>query len=914
MSEKLVVIDAFSHLYQFFFAIKGLTGPDGEPVNAVYGFARMLRKLMDEYRPDYMAVAFDAPGELERRKTYPEYKAGRTPMPDSLVRQIPLVHELLDVHGIPRIQEEGQEADDLLGSIARMASEQGVDTIIVTTDKDAEQLIDEHVSVLHVHKDREIMLDPEALKETKGLEPWQVVEMMALAGDSTDNIPGVPGIGPKTAQKLIAQFGSVENLYTHLDEVSSDKMRQKLVDHRENVELSEKLVRLNTTAPVHTNLDECRTGTGDPEEIKRFYKALGFASLLPRDNPKHGATARQTTMFGSEPEAPSELQGIADLDTDYKAITDMHSLHRLVETLRGLEAVSVDLETTSLQPRDAEIVGVALSWEPHQGVYVATAAPDGEPHCPVDEAMEALRPVLEAAVPGKMGQNLKYDIAVLKNYGIELGGIICDSMVASYLLTPATRGHGLDALSARYLGYKPVPIERLIGEKRGKQKRMDEVPVGKVAPYACEDADLALLLCRRLRPDLRERHLEELFERMELPLVPVLADMEWTGVKVDVQELAALSADFAEELTQLERDIHSEAGAEFNINSPKQLSEVLFEKLELPAPRGARRTTGYSTAVDVLEGLRDEHAIVEHVLRHRELTKLKSTYADALAEAVNPRTGRVHASFNQTVTATGRLSSSDPNLQNIPVRTALGRRIRSAFVPIEDDMSILGADYSQVELRIMAHCSGDETLRRAFEEDRDIHRFVAAQVYDVPEEDVSDDMRQHAKAVNFGIIYGLSAYGLSKQIGITVPEAEEFIAGYFRRYPRVKRFIGETVSRARQQGYVETLAGRRRVIEGIRSTGASRSAAERIAVNTVVQGTAADLIKLAMIEIHRGLPSVSKRARMLMQIHDELVFEAPDEELDDVRRFVIEKMTGALNLEVKLRVETSTGKNWAEAK
>ncbi|MCK4283016.1 MAG: DNA polymerase I [Candidatus Brocadiae bacterium] len=912
MPETLFAVDAYAHIYQFFYAIKGLTGPDGEPVNAVYGFARMLENLRRDYGADYLVVAFDGPGKLVRSEVYEQYKANRPPMPEPLQRQIPVIRELLEVQGIPQLSAEGHEADDVLAAVAKQAARKGINTVIVTTDKDAEQLIDERTSVLHIHKDRELLLGPEELIELKGVEPWQVIEVMSLAGDPTDNVPGVPGIGPKTALKLIQQFGSVENLYANLDQVKSESLRQKLLDHREDMELAADLVRLNPEIPVELDLQQCRTGKVDPAELQQFYEALGFRSFR-RDTARPTAEAGQTALFGQEAEPEVRLDTLESLEKDYSTVTGLEALGKLVETLSRQETIAVDLETTSLQPRAARIVGFAFAWRPHQAVYVATGGPPREVFCPLEEAIAALRPILESESPGKVGQNLKYDMAVLKNYGVELNGLRCDSMVASYLLHPASRSHGLDALARRHLNYSTVKIAEVIG-KGSKQVTMDAVPIEKVAPYACEDADVALQLSKLLTGQLQEQGLWELFTRLELPLVPVLAEMEWVGVKVDTGQLADISKEFEAKLAELAKEVFREAGREFNLNSPQQLSKVLFEELRLPAPAGGRRKTGYSTASDVLTGLKDRYPIASHVLEHRELSKLKSTYADTLMEMVNANTGRVHTSFNQTVTATGRLSSSDPNLQNIPVRTPLGRRIRRAFVAGAQDMSLLGADYSQVELRILAHCSADPTLCEAFEQDRDIHRFVAAQVNDVPEDDVTDQMRQQAKSVNFGIIYGLSPYGLSRQIGVAVPEAERFIRSYFERYPEVKHFIGKTIDQARRDGCVRTLAGRKRTIEGIEATGAARSAAERIAVNTVIQGSAADLIKLAMIEIHRGLPAVSSRAQMLIQIHDELVFEVPDAEMDRVRSFVTEKMTNALKLTVPLKVHTAAAKNWADAK
>ncbi|MCD6416713.1 MAG: DNA polymerase I [Planctomycetes bacterium] len=908
MPEKLFIIDAFAHIYQFYYAIKGLTGPDGEPVNALYGFARMIRDIRQQYDPDYLAVAFDSRGELVRHKEYPDYKANREPMPEALQRQIPLIEQFLDVQNIPCLTSEGHEADDVLATLARRAAEKDIRTVIVTTDKDAEQLIDERTSILHIHKSKEQILDAQTLKEIKGIRPEQVVDVMALAGDSADNVPGVRGVGPKTALKLIAQFGALSNLYENLDQVPSDSLREKLRQHKDDAEMAYRLVQLNSNVPLKFDWADLRDGPPDRAAVDRFYSAMGFQSLRS-GSPVPPSGGRQASLFTEQGPHGS----IETVDKDYRAVTSLEALPALAERLRGEKRVAVDLETTSLQPRDARIVGIALSWAPHQGVYVATDGPEGSQLCPIDQALEVLRPILEGESPRKVGQNLKYDIAVLKNYGIELGGIGCDSMVASYLLEPAGRSHGLNALARRYLSYEPVKIEQLIGAG-ADQRTMAAVPVGQVTPYACEDADLALQLCELLLLQLEEQGMADLLRELELPLVPVLAAMEWTGIKVDTAELSAMSVEFADKLAELEQRIHAEAGETFNVNSPKQLSAVLFEKMQLPRPRGGKRTTGYSTAVEVLQDLKAEHPIAKHLLEYRELKKLKSTYADALLGIVHPRTGRVHASFNQTITATGRLSSSAPNLQNIPVRTPLGRRIRAAFVPGEDGMSLLSADYSQVELRIMAHCSGDSGLRRAFEEGRDIHRFVAAQVGGVPEQQVTASMRQQAKAVNFGIIYGLSPYGLSRQIGVPVAQAERFISQYFKRYPKVKEFIGRTIAKARQDGFVKTLAGRRRRIEGLRGRGAVRGAAERIAINTVMQGSAADLIKKAMISIHAGLPSVSPRSHMLLQIHDELVFETPDEDLEKVREFVRKEMCGAFELDVPLKVDTAAGKNWAEAK
>jgi len=574
MPEALFIIDAFAHIYQFFYAIRGLTGPDGEPVNAVYGLARMIESLRQKYRPDYMAVAFDGPGELVRRELYEDYKAGRPPMPDDLSRQLPLIHEMLEALGVPEVSAEGYEADDVLAAAARQANAQGIETVIVTTDKDAEQLIDEQTRVLHIHKDREELLDPEALKELKGIEPGQVVDVMSLAGDSTDNVPGVPGIGPKTALKLIRQFGSVEGLYADLDRVESEKTRQTLAEHRDDVELSARLVTLRSDIGLDLDLGACRTDNADPGRARAFYKALGFRSLLGQAPPAPAPGGQQGALFAGETPADQELATLDSVETDYSTVATLDELERLLGTLRDLDEVSVDLETTSLEPRKARIVGFSFSWEPHQAVYVPTGGPPGARVCPLKEAVELLRPVLEAKRPAKLGQNLKYDMAVLKNYGVELGGLACDSMVASYLLRPAARTHNLDDLARRHLAYETIKIGRLL-DNLGKDGTMDQVPLENVAPYACEDADVALQLCRTLSGQLREEDLWELFNRLELPLVPVLAAMEWTGVTIDQEQLDAISTEFAERLQDLERDIFREAGREFNVNSPQQLSRLL---------------------------------------------------------------------------------------------------------------------------------------------------------------------------------------------------------------------------------------------------------------------------------------------------------------------------------------------------
>ncbi len=918
MSDKFFLVDAHSYLYQAFFAIRGLTDPAGEPVNAVYGFARMLQKLIKDYNPDYLAVATDLPGKVFRHEIYEDYKATRKPMPEALVRQIPLAYEMLEKYEIPLLTADNYEADDVMASAAKQASKEGLDAVLVTTDKDVEQVIDEKISVLHIHKNKEIVLDVDGLRKKHGIEPWQVVEMMSLAGDSSDNIPGVPGIGPKTALKLLKQFRSVDNLYENIDKVSSDSIKTKLQKNHDLVRLSRRLVTVETDLPLEIDYESCRLSDAPPETALRFFQALGFRSLADgAKTQRRNKKSHQGMLFdNSDAETDSlgvEPENIDSVENSYQVIRTLDGLRSVLEKIKDKKVFAIDLETTSLDPHEAELVGVALSWRAHQGVYAAMKGPEGEEVCPLQESLNLLKDILDNPRVGKVGQNLKYDIMVLKSYGLNMKGVVCDTMVASHLLNPSERSHSLEALSLRCLNYRPVEIEELVEGEKNKL-RMDKVSVEKVTRYACEDADLAYRLYELLYPELKGRGLLEVLKKIELPLIHVLADMEWLGIKINRNYLEELGREFDLALQDLQKKIYYMAGTEFNINSPQQLSEVLFQRLKLPVPKGKKRNTGYSTDQKVLTELAAEHEIADDLLRWRRLSKLKSTYADALVEIVNSRTGRLHTSFNQTGTATGRLSSSDPNLQNIPIRTSLGRRIRRAFVPSEPWMSFLSADYSQVELRVLAHCSGDKTLQDAFRADRDIHRFVAAQVYGIDETEVNEQMRGRAKAVNFGIVYGQTAYGLSRSLKISTEEAQTFIDEYFDRYPNIRKFINHTVAGACNNGYVKTLGGRMRPITGLGSEGVVRNAAERVAVNTVIQGSAADLIKIAMINIHRKLGEISQQSNMLIQIHDELLFEVPDDEMADVKTFVNDQMREAMKLSVPLKVDLVTGKNWEQAK
>ncbi len=889
MPEKLFIIDGHSHCYQAYYAISDLTSPDGTPVNAVYGFVGMLKRLIREQGPEYLVVAFDSKGPTFRHERYVEYKAHRKETPDDLVVQIPLILRILEAYRIPSYACEGYEADDIIGTLARQASGKNIETYIVTSDKDIEQLIDSDVKVYNQKKGK--MLDLETLKKEKGITPAQVRDMLALMGDSVDNIPGVPGIGPKTALELINKWGSLEGILDHLDGLNGtkrmEKIRDKLRASEEQARLSKELATIVVDVPVELDLEASRMDGTNEEELRKLFKEFGFNSFL----------AQMTSS--------TEVK-----KADYHVVNTPELFRRFLGDLSGQETFAFDLETTSLSVVEARIVGLSFAWKEDEAYYVPLMAPDGKT-LPEQEALDSLKPLLEDTGIKKIGQNLKYDCAVLKNYDIELRGIAFDTMVASYLLNPTRRRHNLDELSMYYLSHKTTPITELIGQGKS-QLTMDLVGLEKAAEYACEDADIAYCLACRMRPLLEENGLMELFETVEVPLVGVLAEMEHTGIKVDVGLLKDMSEGLAKKLSALEGEIFGLAGEEFNIDSPKQVARILFEKLGLTPL--AKTKTGPSTDARVLELLSKQHPLPALLLERRQLSKLKSTYVDALPKMVSAKTGRVHTSVNQTVTSTGRLSSSDPNLQNIPVRSDLGRQIRRAFIPSRDDLIFMSLDYSQIELRVLAHFSEDSALVKAFENDQDIHASVASEIYSVGLDAVTPEMRRAAKVVNFGIVYGLSAMGLSRDIGMTFKEAGAFIESYFQLFEGVRRFRDDAIEEARERGYVATILGRHRPVIGINAQNKQkRSLAERVAINTIIQGSAADLVKVAMNRISERLKETGSSARMLLQIHDELLFELPEKELDDTRAVVEKEMTQALELRVPIKVNVKTGKNWLEA-
>ncbi len=895
-SSTVWVIDAHSLIYQVFFAVGEMTSPSGQPVNAVFGFLRDVLDIIEKKNPAYLICTFDRSEITFRNDMYKEYKAHRDPMPDNLRSQIPLIQELLHALGIPVMDIANYEADDIMATIAREVQERGGRCFVVTSDKDCRQLITDRVKLYNIRKNQ--IYDEAALMNDWGIRPDQVVDFQAMVGDSVDNVPGLPSIGPKTAQKFLDQFGSLEGLLGKVDQLKSAKQREKIEANAELARLSRDLVRLEDQVPIETDWEAARIGNIDVAAALELCDQLGFRSLAKRISEMPIA------------QAPTRWE------TSYQTVAEPAELKQLVERLRKLPRIAFDTETTSSHPRIAELVGFSLAWGPGQAAYIPVMSPAGQPHIEADTAIKLVRPLLEDDQVEKIGQNLKYDIVVLRGLGVSPRGNLFDTMVADYLLDAGQRNHGIDDLARRYLNHKTIKISELIGSGRSR-RQMNDVHVDLVTDYAAEDADVPFRLYQLLHDRLEAAGLLELFRDLEMPLVRVLADMEYTGIRVDRQVLESLSKEFSAEIDKLREQIYELAGSEFNLDSPQQMAAVLFDELKLPVIK--KTATGRSTAVDVLETLAEDHELPRRIIEYRQFAKLRSTYTDALIRLINPQTGRVHTSFMQDVAATGRLSSSDPNLQNIPIRTETGRQIRKAFVADPQEWLLLSADYSQIELRMLAHFSQDEALVGAFRSGQDIHTAVAAEINQVPLDAVTSDMRRAAKTVNFGIIYGQTPFGLAKSIGISKDEAADFIDAYFQRYPGVSEFSREVLASANRDGVVTTILGRRRRIDGVRhpdKIGHSRflNFAERTAINTVIQGSAADLIKLAMIQVDRRLSSDAVPARLLLQIHDELVFEFDPDHQVETAKLVHESMVSAAELRVPLRVDMESGPSWGDTK
>ena len=905
MPGTLYILDGHSQIYRAYYApFRDLTSPTGEPTRATYVFCTMLLKLIAERRPDYLAMAVDGPtAQLRRRGEYPDYKATRKPPPDDLHPQADRIVQIVEAMGIPVLAAPGYEADDILATAVEQLAAKDLQVVLVSRDKDLDQLLGENAVLYDPQKDE--VIDAETIRQTKGYPPDKAVEIQTLTGDTTDNIPGIPGVGPKTAARLIARYGSAEGVLAHADELSA-KLQAAVKAGAETLALTRRLVTLDRHVPIDLDLAKMKF-TGVAGAVRPVLAELGFNRLL-----------EQLDELGVGGSARLNIEGIAAAggqttasDFDYRLVDTPEALGELAGQLDGITRLAVDTETTSTQPMWAELVGISLAWEPGRAVYLPVKGPLGAPVLDLDVVRSTVGPVLADEKVEKVGQNIKYDLIVLAGAGVEVAGGLFDTMIAAHVVDSSRPTYKLDALAAEYINHRCIPIDEVIGRGRNRVT-MDAVPVDVVAPYAAEDADVALRLADVLAERLAEEDLTELFADLEMPLVRVLAEMERRGIAVDPQALKQMATTLSAQADDLRERILAAAGHEFNPDSPKQLAVVLFDEMNLPVLK--RTKTGPSTNSTVLEQLAVQHELPALVLDYRKLTKLLSTYLTALAQRIHPRTGRVHTSFHQTGTATGRLSSSDPNLQNIPIRTEQGRRIRSAFIAAEGCV-LLSADYSQVELRILAHLCKDPTLMAAFRDDQDVHRIVAAEVFGTTVEDVTDEQRGRAKTVNFGIIYGQTPFGLSVSLRIPREEAASFIAGYRRRFPRIDEFLGVCIAQAKAHGYVETIFGRRRRITEIDSQNPQRRAlAERLAINSVVQGSAADLIKKAMINIVARVRAEGRPGKMLLQIHDELVFEVPRDALDAEREMIVQEMAGAIELDVPLKVDVGIGDNWMEAK
>jgi DNA polymerase-1 len=910
----LLLLDGNALVHRAYHAIPPLTSPGGEPTNATHGFVSTLLKVLEDHKPQYAAVAFDV-GRTFRHEQYAEYKATRPPLPDDLRTQLERVRQVVAAFHLPVKYLEGYEADDVLATLAQKATQSGLDVMIVTGDTDTLQLVGPHVKVLlsgRKFTDTKLY-DEAAIRERYGLEPQQLVDFKGLKGDVTDNVPGVPGVGDVTATKLLQQFGTVEGLFSHLDEVDP-KLRAKLADKEADVQRSKGLIRLVADLPVELDLENARPNQYQRDEVAKLFRELGFHTLLQRLPRAGDHPTAQLPLFATQPAEASEERPILGA---YHLVNTEDALRDLLAKIRSAGACAVDVEATSVRPVEAALVGISLSCQPGEGHYIPIGhAPDAAtPQLSLGLVQQVLGPLLADSQVAKYAHNANYDLILLQQHGFAVRGLVFDSMIAAYLLEPTGRNLGLKGLAWQELGVEMTPIEDLIGKGKG-QLTMDRVAVERVYPYAAADADMTLRLVPRQEAQLKQKNLWPLFTQIEMPLVPVLIDMECTGVALNVEFLQGMSRELHQRLGELERDIQQGVGYAFNINSSQQLSDALFIKLGLPTDGLQKGVSGrYSTAAEVLEGLRGKHPVLDLLLEHRQLSKIKSTYVDALPLLVNPHTGRLHTSWNQTGTVTGRISSSDPNLQNIPIRTDLGRRVRQAFVA-RPGCKLLGADYSQVELRILAHVSADENLLAAFQRGEDIHASTAARIMSVPLEQVTPDMRRLAKAINFGLIYGMSDWGLASRTGLSTEEATDFSNKYFAQFPRVRQYLARIKQQAADQGYVETVLGRKRYFPelqpGSKVNPGLKAAAQRMAVNHPIQGTAADIIKIAMIRLHDELQRQSLESKMILQVHDELVLEAPDAEVDRVSALVKEVMEGAYKLDAPLKVDLKTGRHWGE--
>ncbi|MEN8261870.1 MAG: DNA polymerase I [Nitrospirota bacterium] len=882
---SLYLIDGNSYVYRAFYAIRGLTSSSGVPTNAVFGFTNMIFKILKEKNPDYFGIVFDTQGPTHRHKMYEEYKAHRPEMPDDLRPQFPLIKDIMHAFNIFTIEMEGYEADDLLGTISKQAESSGIDVYIVTGDKDMCQSITKKVRLYDSMKEK--ITEEKDVVERFGVKPSQFPEILALMGDASDNIPGAPGIGEKTAVKLLKEFGSLEEVINNCSSIKNKRAQNAVAANIENIRLSKELATLHTDLQLDITMNDFELREPEWEKLEEYFREFEFNSLL---------------KLVPDRRAPVPVK------SEYITVLDKDTLKKALASIK--DEVTIDTETTSKFPMTAQLVGVSFSVNPERAYYIPVSHHYmGMPEqLSKDLVLKEMKGILEDPGIKKTGHNIKYDLIVLRNEGIDVRGVAFDTMLASYLLNPNKANHNLTDVSMERLGIQKISFKDIVGKDR---KDFSEVPVDEAAEYSGEDSAVTLRLQEIFSPEIEKEGLSGLFHDIEVPLIEVLADMEMAGIKIDLPLMESFSEKMERELASIKKRIYFIAGDEFNINSPKQLQEILFEKLGLKPIKKIK--TGYSTNIDVLEQLALQHELPKEIIEYRALSKLKSTYVDALPRLVNPKTGRIHTSFNQTITATGRLSSSAPNLQNIPIRGEWGKKIREAFIAEKGNL-LLSSDYSQIELRVFAHLSGDKELVDEFNNDGDIHTRTACGLFGVAAEKVTDEMRRNAKTVNFGIVYGMSPYGLSQQLGIPVDEAKFYIDTYFSRFSGVKDYIDSLIQKVSKDGYVKTIFNRKRAIPELKSSNKNiRQLGERLATNTPVQGSAADIIKVSMLNIHRRLKKEGLKTKMLLQVHDELLFEVPENEKDIIQELVREEMENAVDLSVPLKVDMGIGLNWGEA-
>jgi DNA polymerase I len=924
--KKLFLLDAYALIYRSYYAF--IRNPrfnsKGMNTSAIFGFVNTLEEILKKEKPTHIAVVFDPPFPTFRNEMYTEYKANREETPEDIRKSVPIIKQIIEAYNIPILEVPGFEADDVVGTTAALAEKNGFVTYMMTPDKDFCQLVTEKILIYKPTRsgnEAEVWGIDEVKKNFQVSEPSQVIDVLGLWGDASDNVPGAPGIGEVTSKKLIGEFGSIEKLYENLEKLKP-KVQEILLNNKEKIELSKKLVTIKQDVPLKVDFDSLRSREINAEAIKALFEELEFKTLMQRIIPNGTApreNAIQGMLFGSETaeqeiettreESYKNLATIENTKHDYRIVQTAEGRKSLISRLSGQKSFCFDTETSGLEVHTSTLVGLSFCFQPQEAWYVPV--PDDFPEAKA--LLEEFRPVMENANIEKVGQNIKFDILALKKYGIKVNGPLFDTMLAHYLLQPDLR-HNLNYLAEIYLGYQPVSIEELIGKKGKNQMNMRDVDLEKVKEYAAEDADITWQLKERLEKELQENKLIKLFQEIEMPLINVLAEMEWAGIRIDSNILETYAVELNAEADKIEKEIFDMAGMQFNLQSPKQLGEVLFEKMKIISNPSRTKTKQYSTGEDVLEKIADKHPIIAKILDYRGLKKLVSTYVEALPKLVNSETGKIHTSFNQAIASTGRLSSTNPNLQNIPIREERGREIRKAFVPSDDKHILLAADYSQIELRLMAHMSGDEAMIEAFRNSEDIHAATAAKIHGLKQDEVTREMRSQAKTANFGIIYGISAFGLSQRLNISREEAKKLIDGYFATYPGVKAYMDKNIHLARENGFVETIMGRKRSLSDINSRNAIvRGMAERNAINAPIQGSAADIIKLAMIRIRNRFEKENIHSKLVLQVHDELVFDLLKIELEAVKKIAREEMENAVSLSVPLTVDLGTGENWLEA-